>query len=117
MAEATITVEVDTEIGAAYIQLSDAEVARTEEYSEDINVDLDELGVVVGIELLDTLVTVPLDDLTVRYHIQSRALARLIASITFHPRPSHTVMVATGSQTTQTPYGGIAAGNVAGSST
>lgn len=97
MTEPTITVEVDTEIGAAYVGLSDARVARTEEYSEDINVDLDALGVVVGIELLDTAVVVPLDDLVAKYHITTTALARLLASLKLQPTPSSTVMSGSGS--------------------
>jgi uncharacterized protein YuzE len=96
MTEPTITVEVDTEIGAAYVGFSDARVARTEEYSEDINVDLDALGVVVGIELLDTSVVVPLDDLVAKYHITTTTLARLLASLKFQPTPS-TVMSGSGS--------------------
>ncbi|MGI9000033.1 MAG: DUF2283 domain-containing protein [Pseudonocardia sp.] len=76
-----IKVEVDTVIGAAYIQLSDTAVSRTEEYSEDINVDLDAHGMVVGIELLDTSMSVPLDELVVRYHIKSSTMTHLLASL------------------------------------
>jgi len=76
-----IKVEVDTAIGAAYIQLSDAAVSRTEEYSEDINVDLDDHGIVVGIELLDTAVSVPLDALAARYHIKGSTMVHLLASL------------------------------------
>ena len=81
MSSPMIKVEIDTAIGAAYIQLSDAAVGRTEEFSEDINVDLDAHGMVVGIELLDTSVPVPLDQLSVRYHIKSSTIAHLLASL------------------------------------
>jgi hypothetical protein len=56
-------------------------VVGTEEYSEDINVDLDALGMVVGIERLDTSVSIPLDALRARYHIQASTLARLVTSL------------------------------------
>lgn len=108
MAEPTVTVEVDTEIGAAYVHLSDAPVARTEEYSDEIAVDLDSFGVIVGIELLDTSVTVPLDELAERYHFQTRALTRLLLSLKVQPAPSATVASAGGSaRRDATTYGSI----------
>ncbi|MDQ2706450.1 MAG: DUF2283 domain-containing protein [Actinomycetota bacterium] len=89
--------EIDTEIGAAYVQLSQATVARTEEYSEEINVDLDGLGMVVGIELLDTAVPVPLDELAVKYHIKTTTLARLLAAIQPATAPAVVSVSAVGS--------------------
>lgn len=103
MAEPTITVEIDTEIGAAYVTLSDAEIARTEEYNEDIAVDLDQLGIVVGIEILDLSVSVPLDELVARYHIKSSTLARLLAGL--RPQPAQTAtMSSPGSQSSTAGY-------------
>ena len=47
-----ITVDIDHDADAAYIVLSSAPVARTLEASPVIQVDLDQAGAVVGIELL-----------------------------------------------------------------
>lgn len=103
MAEPTITVEIDTAIGAAYVKLSDAEIGRTEEYNEDIAVDLDGLGVVVGIEILDLSVPVPLDELVARYHIKRSTLARLLSGL--RPQPARTaVMSSSGSRSSTAGY-------------
>lgn len=103
MSESMIKVEIDTAIGAAYLQLSNKPVRRTEEFSEDVNVDLDEHGMVVGIELLDTSVPIPLDDLTTRYHVNAATLALLLASL----QPESSAAVArssvSGSSPTQRP--------------
>ena len=48
-----ITIAVDTALHAAYIALSGLPVVKTISFNENIQVDLDEHGVVVGIELLD----------------------------------------------------------------
>ena len=49
----TRTITVDPAVGACHISLSDRPVASTEEFSDDVLVDLDEFGVVIGIEVLD----------------------------------------------------------------
>lgn len=109
MTEPTITVEIDTEIGAAYVHLSHSPVDSTDEYSEAINIDLDALGVVVGIELLDTSVAVPLDDLVSRYHIKTQTLARLISALKAQPAPASTVTSASGASLRQPRRGAIRA--------
>jgi uncharacterized protein YuzE len=45
-------VEYDTEVSAFYVQVTEAAVARTVELSFDLNIDVDEDGNVVGLELL-----------------------------------------------------------------
>lgn len=57
-----ISLEIDQEAGAAYLQFSEAAVARSVEFHGAIIVDLDEHGVIVGIEVLDMDVSVPLDE-------------------------------------------------------
>ncbi len=104
--ESTIKVEVDTEIGAAYVQLSTKPVAHTVEYSQGINVDLDEHGMVVGVELLDLSVPIPLDDLVRRYHIKTDTLSRLLASIKMQA-PTPRAIVTSGSATHHPTYGAI----------
>ena len=59
----TRTITVDPAVGAHYISLSDRPVASTEEVSDNILVDLDEFGVVIGIEVLDPDAELPLTDL------------------------------------------------------
>src|SRR5262245_50646660 len=54
----SIDVTVDLHADVAYIKLSDRRIARTEEFGPEIMVDLDELNVVVGIELLTLAVDV-----------------------------------------------------------
>jgi uncharacterized protein YuzE len=45
--------EYDLDVRALYIKLSDREVARTVEVGSNTQIDLDETGTVVGIEVLD----------------------------------------------------------------
>lgn len=66
------TVTLDPEVRACYISLSDDPVTETFEYSDDIFVDLNDLGVAVGIEVLDLNAKFPLQDLTRALHIHSK---------------------------------------------
>ncbi|GAW54730.1 DUF2283 domain-containing protein [Nocardioides sp. PD653] len=56
-----ITIEVDTEARAAYIKLSDNDVSRTVAFDDTVQIDLDESGAAVGIEILSDVlgITVP----------------------------------------------------------
>ena len=56
-------------------------LARTVEFNEDIYVDLDAMGVVVGVELLDLMTPIPMDTLASRHHIHSDLIRILIAAI------------------------------------
>jgi uncharacterized protein YuzE len=76
-----VSVQVDTDAGAAYLKLSAGAVDRTVEFTEDIYVDLDRFGVVVGIELIDLETSLPLDQLASRFHISSETLELLINAI------------------------------------
>jgi uncharacterized protein YuzE len=80
-AETVVSVKIDTEVGAAYLRLGRSQVARTVEFDEDIYVDLDQFGVVVGIELLDLDTSQPLDELGTRFHINASALDVLVRAI------------------------------------
>lgn len=68
---------VEPQHDVAYLTLSDAEVATTVEYSDDIVVDLDALNVVVGIEFLSMGTTIPLTDLATRFHIPNEVAAAI----------------------------------------
>lgn len=87
----SMSLQIDTDAGAAYLRLNTNAVARTVEFNDDIMVDLDELDVVVGIELLDLAVSVPLDDVAQRFHISGPAMDLLTASIKTAPPTGHVV--------------------------
>ncbi len=76
----SITIEVDTVLHAAYIQLSEAEIVGTVDFSEEIQIDLDRHGVAVGIEVLNERAPLPFTELTERFHVHSDVinLLRLI---------------------------------------
>lgn len=76
-----VSVKVDRDAGAAYLRLSTNSVTRTVEFSEDIYVDLDAMGVVVGVELLDLMTPIPMDALAWKHHIHSDAIRILAAAI------------------------------------
>ena len=67
----SVAIEVDESNGTAYIRLSDHEIVRTVEHSEDVLIDLDRLGVAVGIEFLDQTAPLPFTELVDRYHVHS----------------------------------------------
>lgn len=68
------TLEVDFTADAAYLRLSDALVKRTCEAAPGVLVDLDEYGVVVGIEILELDVYIPRAALIEKYHVRSEQL-------------------------------------------
>jgi len=75
------SLEIDHEAGAAYLQFSDSMVTRSVEFIDDVIVDLDEHGVVIGIEILDLTKSVPLDRLAEEFHIRTEALATLLQAL------------------------------------
>ncbi|MGB6164345.1 MAG: DUF2283 domain-containing protein [Pseudonocardiaceae bacterium] len=60
---AVVSVRLDRDAGAAYLRLSTKSVASAVEFSKDVYVDLDETGDVVGVELPDLMIHIPMDDL------------------------------------------------------
>ncbi len=46
-------IEYDREVDALYIRLQEKYVARTVELEEGLNIDLDEKGKLIGLEILD----------------------------------------------------------------
>src|SRR6266851_2618734 len=61
--------EFDLNVGALYIRLSDAEIARTREAGDNAAVDLDAAGDVVGIEVISAAHPWPLTDILAAYTI------------------------------------------------
>jgi uncharacterized protein YuzE len=77
---AVVSVKLDRGAGAAYLRLTTNDVARTVEFSEDIYVDLDAMGVVVGVELLNLMTSIPIDALSSKHHIHSDSI-RILAAV------------------------------------
>jgi uncharacterized protein YuzE len=50
-------IEYDREVDALYVRLQEKYVARTVEIEEGLNLDLDDSGKLIGLEILDTLCT------------------------------------------------------------
>ena len=71
--------EYDLNVGALYIRLSDAEIARTREAGDNAAVDLDAVGGVVGIEVISTAHPWPLADILASYNIPAREEAEIKA--------------------------------------
>ncbi len=46
-------IEYDREVDALYIRIQEKEVAQSKEVSEDVVLDLDEEGRIIGLEVLD----------------------------------------------------------------
>lgn len=79
-----ITVQVDRDADAAYIQLFDGAVVRSVAVGDDVVVDLDEMNVVVGVEMLHLNAEIPYSELVSQYHVHSdvtELLRRLRPSI------------------------------------
>lgn len=72
MSSPTVVVEVDQLAEAAYVRFNDAEVTRTVAFSDEINIDLDQFGVVVGIEVLTLGAEIPFSALVTDYHVESK---------------------------------------------
>src|SRR5262245_9437204 len=59
MMNSRIVLNVDTDVGAAYLKLTDEPIVETVEVTPDVQVDVDATGTVVGIELLDLSAEIP----------------------------------------------------------
>ncbi len=72
MTEVKIKLELDPEADAAYISLSeDAVVVETCSVNDEVNVDLDDQRMVVGIETLRADAPIPFVDLEREFHVRS----------------------------------------------
>jgi uncharacterized protein YuzE len=69
----------DLNVGALYIELSDAAVARTRDIDDNTSVDLDSTGGVVGIEVISIAHPWALDTVLSDYSIPSDDVAQLRA--------------------------------------
>ncbi|MGO9382180.1 MAG: DUF2283 domain-containing protein [Mycobacterium sp.] len=58
-----ITLSIDTNVDAAYIELTDEPIVKTIEVTPNVQVDIDATGTVVGVELLSLTAELPIDAL------------------------------------------------------
>jgi uncharacterized protein YuzE len=71
MRDQTVTVEVDSLAEAAYVRFSHNDTVRTVAHNGEINIDLDEFGMVVGIEVLTLGAEMPFTALVSDYQVNS----------------------------------------------
>ena len=71
MNDAQIEVSVDAELDVAYIRLSRNKVVRTIDLTDDVMVDLDDLNVAVGVEVLTLDAHIPFSKLESDCHVHS----------------------------------------------
>lgn len=79
MTDDRVILEVDRDAGAAYLTLSDNEVVSTVEVVPEVQVDLDEFGVAVGVEILDLNMVVPVSKIASQCHVKTDKLGALTA--------------------------------------
>lgn len=66
-----VVVEVDQTAGAAYVRFNENAVASTVQHGDAINLDMDQYGMVVGIEVMDLAADIPFQALVTDYHVES----------------------------------------------
>ncbi|MGW5289490.1 DUF2283 domain-containing protein [Rhodococcus pyridinivorans] len=82
--------EVDTLAEAAYFLVNDSgvKVAKTVEFNDEILVDLDDYGMVVGVEVLTLQTDVPVAQLAQKHHFVPGA-EEALAFLVPHLRTAH----------------------------
>ncbi|MET7287579.1 DUF2283 domain-containing protein [Streptomyces sp. NPDC005573] len=84
MTESMIQVEIDPAAALAYVELGNGEVARTVQFTDEVMIDLDPYGMVLGIELLSLSADLDADlraRLASEYHVPSQVLDVLPAAL------------------------------------
>ncbi|TKB69814.1 MAG: DUF2283 domain-containing protein [Nitrospira sp.] len=56
-------IEYDREVDALYIRIQEKVVGRTQEVSDGVNLDFDEEGRLIGLEILDAAKRYPMTDI------------------------------------------------------
>ncbi|MBH0775242.1 DUF2283 domain-containing protein [Nocardia bovistercoris] len=72
-----VELQIDPNVGAAYIQLNDSAVVRTVEVTDSVLIDLDAMDMVVGIEVLSLSAEIPVGPLMRDWHIHSDVVSAL----------------------------------------
>ena len=91
---------VDFAADAAYLLLSDHEIARTCEVAPGVLVDLDGYGIVTGVEVIDLDAVIPYSELIDKFHVRADQLVTLDSV-----RPSVSSFVSRQSETESHPNG------------
>lgn len=81
----TATLTVDLTADVAYLRLGDGDVARACEVSPGVYVDLNELDVVIGVEVLALDALIPYSELATKFHVRPdhlRVLEQIHPSVT-----------------------------------
>lgn len=106
---ATIRISIDKAAGAAYVQLSEAPIARTIEINDFCFVDVDEFDCVLGVELL-SFDRIPLSEILSGAHVKSEDLEPLKQALNRIPQYTMTTSSLTAkSQITAAPQGTVPA--------
>ena len=72
-----IELTIDKAANSAYIRLLSSPVKTSKDISDDIIIDLDNMNVVVGIEILDLEAEIPFSDLITEFHVHSETVELL----------------------------------------
>lgn len=72
-----IKIELDTEISTGYITFNKGLVASTVSLTDELNIDLDAQGKVVGLELLQLDAKVPKERLVSEFHLDAQLIEKL----------------------------------------
>lgn len=73
------SVSVDYDADAAYVSMSDEDIASTVQVSDEVLVDLDQFRVVVGIEFLRIDADIPFQRLIDDFHVRTNDIEKLRA--------------------------------------
>ncbi|ROP61326.1 uncharacterized protein DUF2283 [Curtobacterium sp. PhB115] len=104
-------ITVDAQSDVAYITMSDSDVEDTRELTADVLVDVDALGMVVGIEVLRLDAEIPFQRLVDELHVHSADVETLRA---LRPSVASSLRLTQGTEGTSVQRG--AAANADGSS-
>jgi uncharacterized protein YuzE len=74
----SIILNIDTNVGAAYIQFTDEPIVETVEETPAIQVDIAATGGVVGIELLNLATEIPVTSMIGKYRFTDAQLSALL---------------------------------------
>ncbi len=96
-----IVLEVDAVADCAYIRISTNKVQATVELTDSVLVDIDELNMVVGIEVLTLTADIPFDRIEAEYHVHSKVIESVKA---IRPSVGSFLNVQSGTDGTSSPH-------------
>ena len=72
-----IELTIDEAANSAYIRLLSSPVKTSKAVNDDVVIDLNEMNLVVGIEILDLEAEIPFTQLTTEFHVHSQTVELL----------------------------------------